>query len=309
MTIKNPATLSLVILLAMPFTLRAQFGGGAAAYSSSGARARAEQTERAKRTIVKDDLPPSSTSCYVDASVLMNVKADEYVVVFAISREGKDVGECQQKMDDTIRNFNTSLKALGVEPDDVFVDFIAQAKTYGFQIEGNIAREKLVGFELKKNVSIHFTDKGMLDKFTAAAAKADIFDLVKVDYVVKDLDAVKDKLMAEAARIVKQKASRQEHHLGIKLIPPMQVLAERQSAYFPSEMYDGYTAAETEDISANEVRQKYTVQGARKGRTFYFNGLDAGSFDAVIQPVITEPVVQFTLYLKVRYEIEQPKAK
>jgi hypothetical protein len=40
-----------------------------------------------------------------------------------------------------------------------------------------------------------------------------------------------------------------------------------------------------------------------------FNGLDADGFDSVLNPVITEPVVQFTLYLKVKYEVEQTKAK
>lgn len=306
-TIK-PALLALAIPLLLPAIAPAQVGGNAG-YAQSGVRARAEQAERAKRVLTKEELPPSPTSSFVDANVLMNVRADEYVVVFAVAREGKDIAEAQEKMDATIRQFNTALKGLGVEPDDVFVDYLAQAKVYGFQIEGNIARETLVGFELKKGVSIHYKDKAMLDKFTAAAAKAEIFDLVKVDYVVKDLDAVKDKLMAEAARVIKQKVERYKHHLGMELVPPMQVLAERQSSYFPSDMYDSYTAAEAEEIGSNELRQKYTVQNARKGRTFYFNGLDAGAFDAVVNPVITEPVVQFTLYLKVKYEVAQPRAK
>ena len=30
------------------------------------------------------------------------------------------------------------------------VDFIAQNKIYGFDVTGNIAKEKLVGFDLKK---------------------------------------------------------------------------------------------------------------------------------------------------------------
>jgi len=37
--------------------------------------------------------------------------------------------------------------------------------------------------------------------------------------------------------------------------------------------------------------------------------LDGDGFDLVLNPVITEPVVQCTLYLKIKYEVEQPKAK
>jgi hypothetical protein len=51
------------------------------------------------------------------------------------------------------------------------------------------------------------------------------------------------------------------------------------------------------------------VQNARKSRTFFFNPLDADGFDMVINPVVIEPLVQFTLYLKVRFEMEQPATK
>ena len=63
-----------------------------------------------------------------------------------------------------------------------FVDFMAQNKIYGFEVAGDIAREKLVGFELKKNVSIHYKDKTLLDKIVVAASRSQIFDLIKVDY-------------------------------------------------------------------------------------------------------------------------------
>ena len=82
---------------------------------------------------------------------------------------------------------------------DLFVDFVAQNKTYGFELAGDVVREKLVGFELKKNVSIRYADHALIDKLLAAAAKAEVFDLVKVDYIVKDVEAVNDRLMEEAA--------------------------------------------------------------------------------------------------------------
>ena len=53
------------------------------------------------------------------------------------------------------------------------------------------------------------------------------------------------------------------------------------------------------------ARDGLSVQRARKTRTFFFNPLDADGFDVVVDPVIIEPVVQFTLYLKVKYEIDQ----
>jgi hypothetical protein len=45
------------------------------------------------------------------------------------------------------------------------------------------------------------------------------------------------------------------------------------------------------------------VEQARKPRTFYFNALTGDGFDRVVNPVVLEPVVQFTLYVKVKYEL------
>ena len=67
-------------------------------------------------------------------------------------------------------------------------------------------------------------------------------------------------------------------------------------------MYDSYTAAEAEQVGTAIDRQRLTVQSARKGRTFVYNALDGDGFDAVVNPVVLEPVVQFALHLKVKYE-------
>src|SRR5207248_2041259 len=124
------------------------------------------------------------------------------------------------KTDAIINKFKSALQSMDVPSRDVYVDFVAQNRIYGYDIAGDIAKEKLTGFEVKKNIAVHYSDTAMLDRLVATAANAKIFDLVK---------------------------------------------------------------------------------GARKARTFYFNPLNAKVFDSVINPVVIEPVVQFTLYLKMRY--------
>jgi hypothetical protein len=171
-----------------------------------------------------------------------------------------------------------------------------------------VAREKLVGFELKKNVLIHFKHINLLDKMIIAASRSQIFDLIKVDYIVTNMDPIQDKLMEEASRIIKRKASRYEKLLEIKLQPPAQIYAEKSAVYYPGGMYDSYTAFESEQVGIPANRERMTTQTARKSRTFFFNGLDADGFDLVINPVVIEPIVQFTLYLKVKYEVKQIKA-
>ena len=204
-------TKTLIILLAIVACSGVSFAqaSGNVGYSQSGGSTRAKQNERNKHALLQTDLPPSATSIFIEASVMMNVKADEYVAVFGVLQEGATVAECNQKMDSSVNGFANELKQLGITAGDTFVDFAAQNKIYGFQVTGAIAKEKLVGFELKKNVSVHYKDKMLLDKLVIAASKSRIFDLIKVDYVVRDIGSVQSKLMDDAALVIKQKSSPQ----------------------------------------------------------------------------------------------------
>jgi uncharacterized protein YggE len=243
---------------------------------------------------------------FVEANVLMNVPAEEHIAVFAVQQECATVPECNQKTDAVVASFLKALAPLGVRPEDTFVDFAAQNKIYAFRVAGTLAKEELVGFELKKNVAVRFRDHALLDKLVIAASRANIFDLVKVDYVVRNTAAVQERLMEEAAGVVRHKAARYEKLFRVKLSGPPQVYAERPSIHYPTELYDSYVAYEAENVESGYDRDRHTVQRARKSRTFFFNPLTADGFDSVVNPVVLEPVVQFTLYLKVKYELEQP---
>ena len=277
---------------------------GNVGYSQSNAKVRSEQNEKNKRVLSPAEMPPGSNSMFLEASVLMNAKADEFVAVFAVSQEAETVLECNQKMDGAMREFREALKPLNIGESDFFVDFVAQTRIYDYRLDNNLAKEELAGFELKKNVSIHYRDKLLLDRLVVAASRLKIYDLVKVDYIVKDPERIQEHLMQEATGIIKRKAARYAKLLGIELLPPPQVYAEKPSIYYPTEMYDSYTAYESQRVDRDQYRSKYLVQDLRKSRTFFFNPLTADGFDYVINPVVLEPVVQFTLYLKVKYDID-----
>ncbi len=288
--------LSILSLIAIAANAAAQIAGGSAAFSSravSGVLA-ARANELAKRNF------PFEDGRFLDASVLMNVAPDEYVAVFGISQEGSTLDDAQQRMDARVKSFSESLGQLNIAASDYFVDFIAQNRIYGYDVsQANVAIEQLVGFEVKKNVSIRFRDKSMLDKLIASASKSGIFDLVKVDYVIADIAPIRKRLMEAASSVIKAKAEEQELLLGVKVGQLTHVLPVRVSLYFPVDMYDAYVAEESENVAG--YRQGMTIQRARKPRTFYYNALSAQDFDHVINPVVIEPAVQATIYVRVKY--------
>jgi uncharacterized protein YggE len=295
-----------VFLILASQTAFAQVSGNVG-YGQIGGRSRAEQNERAKRTITKDEMPQSNTSVYLDANILMNVKANEFVATFGVVAEAETVAECQTKIDKTIAAFSESVKRLGIADNAIFVDFTGQTKVYNFKLEANVAKEQLGGFELKKTVAIRYRDKNLIDRLLSAASKEKIYDLIRVDYVVTELAPIQERMAEIASEVIKTKVLRQQRLLGVKLKAVPQVIADRQSVYHPTEMYDSYAAAETEAVSSAFDRNQVSVQTLRKSRTFYYNPLTADGFDRVIEPIILEPVVQFTLYLKVKYELEDKR--
>jgi uncharacterized protein YggE len=288
--------LSVIGFSAIAVTTFAQVAGGSAAYNPrnrNGAE-EARANELAKRNI------PFGEGRFVDASVLMNAKPDEYVAVFGITEEGKTLELARAGMDKAVGSFTANLRQLKISPADTFVDFVALNRIYGYDTsKENLAKEVVVGFEVKKNVSIRYKDHAMLDKLTAAASKAGIFDLVKVDYVVKDIAGARKRIMEEAAKVIKSKMEEQEQLLGVKVGQPTQVMPSQFSVYYPVEMYDSYVAQESEETYG--YRQGMTVVRARKPRTFYYNPLAAKDFDAAINPSMIEPGVQFAIYVRVKY--------
>ena len=289
----------LVCIIALATEVRSQVSGNAV-YSPAN---RTEANRRlAKGSVAFGAIPlPDNSGMIIPAHVQVNVKADEYVGVFGLSQEGRTVQDCNQKINTQIEKFAGELKNLGVKAEDVEVDHTTQTRAYDYQIAGNVATEKAVGFIVKKTVSIHFKEKDLMNKLMGAAAKSDIYDLIKVDYVVNDPAAVREKLYEESVRIIKEKAARYDKSLGLKFRSQLQVVQENYNTIFPTESYDSYAAFETSNVSQSVFNDKNRVKEARKSETFFFNTQDAGNFDYIINPVVLEPVVQFSLYLQIKY--------
>ena len=276
---------------------RAQEAGGSV-YGKTGRRTSGVVLGNLTTVDPKD----SVAAYYLEANVLINVKADEYMAVFGLAQEGASVVDGGQKVDAQLNQFTAALEGLGIKRTDIFVDFIAQNRIYDYVTSGSTITEKLSGFEVKKNVAVRYKDKTLLDRMLAAASRAGIFDLIKVDYVVSDMNRVRERLMEEAAKIIKKKQESYARLLNIKL-RPQAVFQERYNVFFPSDMYASYTAFEAGKLV--DYRSNSNVTQKRKTSTFYFNPLSVSEFDSVVDPVDVEPVVQCTLYLKVKHELAQ----
>jgi uncharacterized protein YggE len=242
-----------------------------------------------------------TTYQFIEAKVLTSLETKEYVAVFGLAQEADTLQKANEKVQKQIAAFQSGLSALGVRPEDTYLDFITQNRVYDYQVKGSTAREKVTGFQVKENFFVRYKDARMLDQITPVAAQAGIFDLIKVDYVTSDLNAVRALMAAEAVKVLKQKEETFAR-LGIQL-QPVTVTAENFDTFQPSEAYNSYKAYETGNVD----EENYRVVERRKNSTFYFEPLSPGQFDLVLNPAGLQPTVQCTFILRVKYFVDSHK--
>lgn len=247
------------------------------------------------------DLVPAQ---YLEAYVLLNSAPDEFVAVFGVAQEAPTAAESNNQVNAKLDQFLKAITKLGIAKGDTFVDLITQNRVYSF-VPGtdNIIREKLTGFETKKTIAVRYKDRSLLEKLLTEAAAVSIYDLIKVDYLINDMTRIRSRLFEEASRVIKQKEDTYARTLGIKLRRDA-IYQEKYDTLYPAELYETYRAFESGSVDANYDSRTRVVR-ERKSSTSYLEPLDRSGFDSVLSPIGIEPVVQATLYLKIRYALAQ----
>lgn len=242
----------------------------------------------------------------IEASVLTNLKPDAFVVMFGVNDEGKDSASSNDRVNAKVADLTQRLKPLGIDSNSIFVDFITQNRVYDYTVTGTQATENLTGFETKKTVAIRYKSRELFERIVQAAADSQIFDLIKVDYIVSDFDAVRAKLFEAAVKVIKRKEQKYASALGVSL-GAVGLSIEKYDVSYPSEAYNRYQAFEAGDAAVYNPQGPSSRVVQRKSFTFFYDAFEASSFDSVLEPLGLEPAVQFSIYLRMQYEFRRPK--
>ena len=258
-----------------------------------------------KRPIPNTGMLGNSNEGYgIEARVLTNLKPDAFVVVFGVNDEGANAAASNEKVNAKIANLIQKIKPLGIDSDNVFIDFITQNRVYDYTVSGAQATENLPGFETKKTVAIRYKNRELFERIVSAAADSRIFDLIKVDYIVSDFDSVRASLFEAAAKVVKSKEQRYANALGVAL-NVVGLSIEKYDVSYPAEAYQRYQAYETGEATVynNQGASSKVVQ--RKSFTFFYEPFEGSGYDSVLAPAGLEPVVQFSIYLRMQYQVRR----
>jgi uncharacterized protein YggE len=296
----NPSTRTLILLpaFALALTARPQAMGNLMYESNS--RIFFQQAEQPVKATIQGNM------LVLEVNAMMNMKADSYLAIFHVTQLGQSAEEADSLMNERIDGVLSRVKEHGIKEKDVFTDMLSFIPVYELETTRKLFsktyQEVPAGFEIQKNIHIKFTDARTLDKLVTAAAKEEIYDLVKVDFFVAQQSACYDTLRMFATRLLQQKLANLEK-LGLKVAESHRLAAEKNGAYFPLDRYTTYQSRT--QSSLNSRRKGQLVNDVRKSNTHFYNKVPYGQFDIVLHAEITEPPVQYTYNITIQCQLPE----
>ncbi len=260
----------------------------------------------AGKTQTVDKLFLTDSTFIIQANIALNIIADNYVATFGVAEQSATLNDCNDKIEKRIQSFITELTKFGIAATDVYVDMTTQNKIYDYKMNGSIEEQYLKGFELKKNIIIKFLNIKDLEKMVISASVFQIYDLVKVDYNVTDNNKIYTQLFVAATEIINQKKGLYVGATNAKLSAVSEIYGEEFYSFSPSQLYKSYTAFESSDVYGG-YSNSYTKKDLRKSTTYYYDKMNYSGLDRVINPIVTEPVVEFVLTLQIKFQLEKSK--
>ncbi|MBU0763515.1 MAG: hypothetical protein KJ607_01630 [Bacteroidetes bacterium] len=245
----------------------------------------------------------------VCAKILMNVKADSYQAILGVSQVCDSIERGHKLINARIEKFVNNIIKLGISRENIYIDFISQVPIFEYEIEKKLFSKNYneipKGFELKKNVHINYTDRSVVDKLLIEAAKSEIYDIIKVDYFIDDIEEVYAQMRDSTIVILNGKVEKYKG-LGVKFIPMYHTVSESINSIYPIERYEKYGTfnyASLSAISRNDNNKYFSPTNEQT--SIYYNKLPYKYYDAVINPVGVEPVVQFVYTLTMKYVLKK----
>jgi uncharacterized protein YggE len=247
----------------------------------------------------------------IEVKALNNVVADSYTAVFNMVQIGETSEETNRLMNERVTKVKTALLANGILETDFIIDVISFVPVYETVVERKLFSKKYnevpKGFELQQNIHIKFTKVNQFEKILSACANNEIYNLVKVDYFIEDIQAVYTKLRQEILKTLKEKQQFYSD-LGFNLKTYNPIIADTKYCYFPKEFYKNYQAFNS--ISLEAIKKPRGIVSVKKQTSYYYDPISFKDYDIVINASIVEPVIQIGMEIKLQYSPKpiEPKA-
>lgn len=248
----------------------------------------------------------TDSTLIVTSTVLLNQKADHYLISIGVHQTEKTVIEANKNIDLRIDNVLGRLKGLGIGKNDYYIDFISETKIYDHKIVDREIIEYFDGFNIRKNIIIKINDLQSIDKIIRYCSEQEIFDIIKVDYVSKDIELVNEVLFAEALKMIQKRKALFEQNSSVKLSGRFRLGSENFKIYYPKNLYKQYNEAFESSVVNTHYLSNYIQKEVRKEKTFYYDGVEAElGVDKIIDDISPAVGIQYVMTVVVIYDFKK----
>lgn len=252
----------------------------------------------------------------IDVKALQNVSATTYTAVFNLSQIGPTAEITNALMKQRIDSIKMRLNSKGITQKNIAIDVISFVPVYEIEVTKKLFSKTYTevpqGFELQQNIHIQFTKTNQFESILEACAKSEVYNLVKVDYFIENIQEVYKNIQDQLLKLIEDKKAYYSK-LGFDLSQYNIAIADDKYCYFPKDFYQSYQAYNS--VSFDALKKGKAITTAKKQTSYYYQPLTYESYDVVINPSILEPVVQIGMNIKLMYtpkpkeQIEKPITK
>ncbi len=248
----------------------------------------------------------NDTVIHIEVKALMNVKPDTYILILGLSQISENLETCFELIDQRIASF-VSEGNIGSE--NVYIDFVSQTPIFAREKEKKIFSKKYVevpkGFEIKKNIHIKFSERELADKYLKLAAKNEIYDIIRVDYIVNDHKSVYDTLRNECINLI-NKYITDYKKMGITFEAIYKSMEESNSCTYPISRYSSFSSympTNYDPLKGGE--EDMNLVNPNEQINLFYNRLPYNYYDIILNADIVEPVVQFSQSVKIKFVLKK----
>lgn len=247
-------------------------------------------------------------------SGLLNAKADTFVAFFNVTQVGETAASVDSLMSLRIKRFQAALRRQQRDTLVVHTDMISLVPKYDIRVLkrafSRTYNEVPDGFELQKNVTITYHTASDLNMIVTAAAQAEIYDLVKVDYFLSNVKKHYEQLRTQCVETMKVRIKYLES-MGIRLDTLRKVFDDDFATVLPQTRYGSYSSVSRPSLNAmkKDDIESGKFHSVEPSPSKYYEAVPYTLYDVVVNPVVSEPTVQLTYQMSLKYTVPEAKSK
>ena len=249
----------------------------------------------------------STDQIMISVRGIYNEMDSRKIAYFSLTQHGKDIEEVNQRLDERIEAVKSKIQSMEGEI-GFHVDMISFVPKYAYETTKKLFSKRTynevpAGFELKKNLHISYSDAQNLDKIISICAASEIYDLIKVEYVSKDVEAIHDSLRNKALEVYESVLGFHKKVSGADFSKKLKRVSDGFTTVFPKDRYKSYSAHSSTNL---HWQRNTVVNNTQKSVTQYYEPFPSINRDFVINPEILEPAIQTVYEMTVIIQVKEP---